>query len=165
MLICKIESQSEKLKNINEINNLEIQGTKIKLKGKNAVVDEMWSFVETKKQPRWLWHAIDQVSGKVLAYVFGERTDECFLKLQELLSPFGITKFFSDDWGAYSRWLIPEQHIIGKKHTQTIERKHLTFRTRIKRLARKTICYSKSTFMHDTVIGLFINREEFGLQV
>jgi hypothetical protein len=50
VLICKIEDQSEKLKNINEINNLEIQHKKIKLKEKNAVVDEMWSFVEKKKQ-------------------------------------------------------------------------------------------------------------------
>jgi len=39
---------------------------------------------------------------------------------------------------------------------------HLTLRTRIKRLARKTICFSKSVFMHDTVIGLFVNRYEFG---
>jgi insertion element IS1 protein InsB len=31
-------------------------------------------------------------------------------------------------------------------------------RTRIKRLARKTICFSKSEEMHDGVIGLFINR-------
>lgn len=46
-----------------------------------------------------------------------------------------------------------------------IERKHLTLRTRIKRLARKTICFSKSIEMHDIVIGLFINREEFGLAV
>ena len=34
-------------------------------------------------------------------------------------------------------------------------------RTRIKRLARKTICFSKSEWMHDIVIGLFINRFEF----
>jgi transposase-like protein len=27
---------------------------------------------------------------------------------------------------------------------------------------RKTICYSRSEEMHDTVIGLFINRYEFG---
>jgi hypothetical protein len=45
--------------------------------------------------------------------------------------------------------------------TQKIERKHLTLRTRIKRLARKTICFSKSIVMHDIVIGLFINRYEF----
>jgi insertion element IS1 protein InsB len=38
-------------------------------------------------------------------------------------------------------------------------------RTRIKRLACKTICFSKTILMHDTVIGLFINRYEFGLPI
>jgi insertion element IS1 protein InsB len=49
--------------------------------------------------------------------------------------------------------------------TYKIERKHLTLRTRIKRLTRKTICFSKSIRMHDIVIGLFVNRYEFGLQL
>jgi len=38
-----------------------------------AEVDEMWSFVGKKKAQRWLWHAIDHHSGKVLAYVLGRR--------------------------------------------------------------------------------------------
>lgn len=46
---------------------------------------------------------------------------------------------------------------------QSIERKHLTLRSRIKRLTRKTIAFSKSQLMHDTVIGLFINRFFFDL--
>ncbi|QQE67631.1 transposase (plasmid) [Leptolyngbya sp. BL0902] len=54
---------------------------------------------------------------------------------------------------------------MGKANTQRIEQKHLTLRTRIKRLARKTICFSKSILMHDTVIDLFINRYEFGRAV
>jgi len=58
-----------------------------------------------------------------------------------------------------------EEHEIGKRKTQRIERKHLRLRTRIKRLVRKTICFSKSEEMHDLVIGLFINRYEFGLNV
>ena len=56
-------------------------------------------------------------------------------------------------------------HMVGKRNTQKIERKHLTLRTRIKRLARKTICFSKSIVMHDVVIGLFINRFEFRLTI
>ena len=56
-------------------------------------------------------------------------------------------------------------HTVGKANTQTIERKHLIFRTRIKRLARKTICFSKSIWLHDGVIGLFTNRYEFGLDI
>ena len=61
--------------------------------------------------------------------------------------------------------LAPEIHVPGKRNTQQIERKHLTLRTRVKRLARKTICFSKSTELHDIVIGLFVNRYEFGLSV
>ena len=61
--------------------------------------------------------------------------------------------------------LAPEIHVPGKRNTQQIERKHLTLRTRVKRLACKTICFSKSTELHDIVIGLFVNRYEFGLSV
>ena len=81
------------------------------------------------------------------------------------MKPFGIQHYYTDDWGAYERKLPRSQHIIGKTNTQKIERKHLTLRTRIKRLARKTICFSKLEKMHDIVIGLFINRYEFGLAI
>lgn len=125
----------------------------------------MWSFVQRKKEPRWLWHAIDHRSGKVLAYVFGRRKDDVFVKLKALLEPFGITRYYTDYWGAYTRHLDADEHEPGKRQTQKIERKHLTLRTRIKRLARKTICFSKSIQMHDIVIGLFVNRYDFGLRV
>ena len=104
-------------------------------------------------------------SGEVLAYVLGQRKDEVFLELKGLLEPFGITRFYTDDWGAYERHLEAEKHVIGKRNTQKIERKHLTLRIRIKRLARKTICFSKLEKMHDIVIGLFVNRYEFGISV
>lgn len=123
----------------------------------------MWSFVQSKEQQRWLWHAIDHQSGAVLAYVLASHQDEAFLQLKSLLEPFGIMQFYTDGWGAYERHLDASLHSVGKRNTQKIERKHLTLRTRIKRLARKTICFSKSIVMHDVVIGLFINRFEFGL--
>ena len=68
-------------------------------------LDEMWSFVAKKANQRWLWHAIERKSGKVLAYVFGTRSDEVFVQLKALLEPFRITRFYTDNWGAYSRHL------------------------------------------------------------
>jgi hypothetical protein len=59
----------------------------------------------------------------------------------------------------------PGAHQPGKRNTQQIERKHLTLRTRIKRLVRKTICFSRSIQMHGIVLGLCIHRYEFGLRV
>lgn len=130
-----------------------------------AEIDEMWSFVEKKSQQRWLWHAIDHRTGVVLAYVLGTHQDDIFLQLRALLAPLGIHHFYTDGADVYNRYLTPAQHTVGKRQTQKIERKHLTFRTRLKRLVRKTICFSKSIRMHDIVIGLFVNRYEFGLLV
>ncbi len=134
-------------------------------RGLSSELDEMWAYVGKKATPRWLWHAIDHHTGKVLAYVFGRRQDKVFLKLKTLLEPFGITKFSTDGWGAYERHVEPKQHTVGKAHTQKIESKHINLRTRIKRLVRRTICFSKTERMNDLVIGLFINRYEFGRPV
>ena len=130
-----------------------------------AEVEEMWSFVQSKAHQRWWWHAIDQLTGVVLAYGFGSRADEVFVELQKMLKPLGLVHFYTDAAGVYDRQIPALAHTVGKIHTQQIERKPLTLRTRIKRLARKTLCFSKSVFMHDTVIGLFVNRYEFGTPV
>jgi insertion element IS1 protein InsB len=50
----------------------------------------------------------------------------------------------------------------GFEFCQSTRSKHINLRTRIKRLVRRTIYFSKTTTMHDLVIGLFMNRYEFG---
>jgi insertion element IS1 protein InsB len=127
-------------------------------------LDEMQSFVGDKEAARWLWHALDHRTGHIVAYVVGSRADDAFLELKALLDPFGVTRYYADKWGAYRRHLPAEQYTVGKRYLQKIERKHLTLRTRLKRLTRQGLCFSRSIDMHDLVIGLFINRDEFGHQ-
>jgi insertion element IS1 protein InsB len=134
-------------------------------RGLTSELDERWSYVGKKAEPRWLWHAIDHHRGTVRAYVCGRRKDEVFLELKERLAPFGSTRFDTDGWGAYERHLDPEQHTIGKAHTQKIDSQHSNLRTRIKRLVRRTICFSKTITMHDLGLGLCINRYEFGVVI
>jgi len=130
-----------------------------------AELDEQWSFVGKKSNQRWLRCAVDHATNTVLAFVFGKRKDIVFKELKAMLDPFGISRYYTDDWGAYERNLETEKHEIGKQNTQKIERKNLNFRTWVKRLTRKTICFSKKENMHDTVIGLLINKVEFGLDI
>ena len=130
-----------------------------------AELDEQWSYVGKKSQQRWLWYAVDHATNTILAYVFGKRKDDVLLELKSLLAPFNITQYFTDDWGAYQQHLNQYQHTVGKRNTQKIERENLNLRTWIKRLARRTICFSKSEIMHDTVIGLLINKVEFGINI
>ncbi|EFP73569.1 insertion element IS1 1/5/6 protein insB, partial [Shigella dysenteriae 1617] len=124
-------------------------------------LDEQWSFVGSKARQHWLWYAYNTKTGGVLAYTFGPRTDETCRELLALLTPFNIGMLTSDDWGSYGREVPKDKHLTGKIFTQRIERNNLTLRTRIKRLARKTICFSRSVEIHEKVIGTFIEKHMF----
>ncbi len=86
----------------------------LRVKDPEAELDEMSSFVQSKQQQRWLWQAVDHVTGEVLAYVFGTHENSAFLQLKALLQPFGIQHFYTDGCGAYERNLDEKQHTIGK---------------------------------------------------
>jgi len=66
--------------------------------------------------------------------ILGISTNKVHRKFKEILEPFRITMFYTDDWVSYHRNLDSLNHAIRKRNTRTIERKNLTLRTRIKRL-------------------------------
>ncbi|WP_265453436.1 IS1 family transposase [Aeromonas salmonicida] len=124
-------------------------------------LDEQWAYVGNKQHRHWLWYAFDTKRKRVVAYTFGPRNDETCRRLLSLLSPFQIGFITNDDWGSYAREVPSEMHLTGKIFTQRIERNNLTLRTRIKRLARKTISFSRSVELHEKAIGAFIERHHF----
>lgn len=125
--------------------------------GIDVEMDEMWSYYHDKSHQVWLWWAVEHNSNTPIAFVFGTREYKYLDELLYLLKPYNIGKVYTDNNFAYSSRISEDKLIIGKKNTQKIERNHLTLRTRIKRLARRTICFSKSLYVHKAVIGLFIN--------
>ena len=134
----------------------------IEIKIEEAEMDEMWSFYHDKKHQVWLWWAIDHKTNTPLAFVFGTREYKYLDELLSLLSSYQIKKIYTDNNFAYSSRISEDILVVGKKNTQKIERNHLTLRTRIKRLCRKTICFSKKLEIHKAVIGTFINIFFFG---
>ena len=119
-----------------------------------------------KSHPRWLWWVEDRASGRIVAYVFGRRTHATFRRLRAVLATAGrpVAHWFTDAWWAYVDELTPQVRTESKADLQALERKHLTLRTRIKRLTRKTICFSKKVEFHEGVIALFIHHFFFNLK-
>jgi insertion element IS1 protein InsB len=60
---------------------------------------------------------------------------------------------------------VVEMAINGSGIRDTARVLKINNRTWIKRLNRKTICFSKLELLHDTVISLLINKVEFGLDI
>jgi insertion element IS1 protein InsB len=141
------------------------QVVRLKMACPEAEMDEQWPYVGDKPNQRWLWCAVDHSTNTILAYMFGKRKGSVLEELKTRLEPFGIRRFYTDNRGAYQRHPDPGRHEAGKRNTRKIERKNPGPRTWAKRLVRKTICFSKSETLHDTVIGLLVNKVEFGLDI
>ncbi|KEQ11208.1 transposase [Endozoicomonas montiporae] len=124
-------------------------------------MDEQWSFVGSKKNQRWLFYAWEPRFKRVIAHAFGRRVASTLKKLLQLLKPYSFSYFCTDDWKPYKRYLPEGIHVASKRFTQGIERNNLTLRIRLKRLARRTICFSRSEELHDKVIGEFISRNYY----
>jgi IS1 family transposase len=133
-------------------------------------LDEMWGRVYYKGTPGWLWHAINHENGDLVAFILGSREHDMLWELMCELATANIeiTAVYTDNNPAYREIIsavFPGVLEIGKRNTQKIGRKHLTFRTRLKRLTRKTICYSKELEMHKIMVSMLINHLEFAVQL
>ena len=124
---------------------------------KDLEIDEQWSFVQHKKQQQWLWYGLNRRTGRIAAFVIGRRTDRSCRQLCQKLAPCRVQNFYTDNWQSYTKALDSKRHHVGKSGTQNIERKNLNFRTHLKRLQRRTICFSKSIKMHQAVLKLYIH--------
>jgi insertion element IS1 protein InsB len=83
-------------------------------------------------------------------------------ELQALLEPCGITRYGTDGWGAYARHRDAAPHHGGQAHTQKLKSKHLNLCTRIKRLVRRTMRFSKTERRHNVVMSLLSHQYELG---
>jgi insertion element IS1 protein InsB len=125
-------------------------------------MDEFWSFVGAKRRQRWTWYGDDRQRRKVVAFVNERRTDAACRQPLQKLAGCRITRYHTDNWQSYAKFLPARRHQTGKEGTSRIERHNLNFRTRLKRLQRHTICYSKSAVMHDAVIKLYAHHSNAG---
>jgi IS1 family transposase len=135
----------------------EIREPRVPPRIKDLEIDEFWSFVKDKSQQCWCWYGLDRATTRIAAYALGRRTDASCQQLSDKLAGCTVENFYTDNWQAYAKILPDERHTISKAETLNIERHNLNFRTHLKRLHRRTICFSKSSEMHAAVIKLYVN--------
>lgn len=118
-------------------------------------VDELRTFVGNKKNESWVMYALNKATKRVIAFLVGKRTKENLKKIIDAVLNLNPAKIFTDRLNIYPS-LIPEEiHNYKRRMTNHIERKNLHLRQQIRRLQRKTICFSRSENMLRNVVSLF----------
>ena len=74
-----------------------------------------------KKQPIWLWWAIDRASHQIVGFALGERGAKTAKVLQPQLPMDAHIHYCTDAHRPYKAIIKVEQHTVGKAHTHHIE--------------------------------------------
>lgn len=121
-------------------------------------LDELWSYVFSKDNQRWVWIALCRRTRQIVAYYVGDRTEASARKLWERIPvPYRGCHSFSDFWDPYQK-VFSRNTSVGKETGETahVERWNNTLRQRLGRFARKTLSFSKSDLFHEISLLFFI---------
>lgn len=124
-------------------------------KGKTYEVDEMCTYVRHKRNFIWLVYALEKNSRNVVSFNVGKRTNKTLNRVLDTLKLSKAKKIFTDRLKNYSYLIDEKLHSVKRFGTNHIERKNLTLRTHLKRLSRRTICFSKSFVILNAVLKIY----------
>jgi len=124
-------------------------------KGKIYEVDEMRTYIGHKRNFIWLVYALEKDSKNVVSFTIGKRTNKTLSCVLDTLKLSEAKKIFTDRLKNYSYLIDAKIHSVKRFGTNHIERKNLTLRTHLKRLNRRTICFSKSLVILSAVLKIY----------
>jgi IS1 family transposase/transposase-like protein len=112
--------------------------------------DGFWTYVGRKTNKVWLIYAYHRESGEIVAYVWGNRDIKTAKKLRVRLWRLGIRydRVALDLWDSFHTAFKEDEQLVGKHYTVGIEGNNCRLRHRLRRVFRKTCCFSKKLFNH-----------------
>ena len=123
--------------------------------GKEYEVDEMCTYIKHKRNPIWIVLALERESKRVVSFAVGKRTNKTLSRVLETLRLSEAKRIFTDRLKNYRYLIDGELHCVKRFGTNRIERKNLTLRTHLKRLNRRTICFSKSLVVLVSILKIY----------
>tara|TARA_R110002051_G_scaffold181774_1_gene251303 strand:+ start:76618 stop:77289 length:672 start_codon:yes stop_codon:yes gene_type:complete len=133
-----------------------IQKPIIKEKNQYYELDEMRVVVGYKLNEAWITYAINRHTKQIINFIVGRRTKRNLSVITKSVLQLYPKRVFTDRLRTYIKLIPKKQHDTRKKNTTVIERNNLTLRTHLKRLSRKTICFSKNFEMLEATLKLYI---------
>ena len=118
-------------------------------------MDELRTYCGNKQNESWVMYAINKTTGKVIDFCVGRRTKENIKKVIDNILVLNPKRIYTDGLNIYPGLIPKTIHRVFEYCTNKIERSNLTLRTHLKRLSRKTICFTKSNEMLENCVKVY----------
>lgn len=110
-------------------------------------VDEVHTYIGNKSRAVWIVYALERNTGNVAGFNIGNRSTKTIAVIIDRLALLSAQRIYTDQLSHYRSIVPKSMHKVTPYGTNHIERKNLTLRTHLKRLSRRTICFSRSAAM------------------
>ncbi|MGN6567877.1 MAG: IS1 family transposase [Flavipsychrobacter sp.] len=122
---------------------------------KEYEVDELCTYLGKKTNLLWVVYAVRRDTKQVADFAVGCRTSKTLRMVTETLVLSNATKVYTDKLLQYRSLLPSAIHRTTQYNTNNIECMNLKLRTHLKRLNRRTICFTKSQAMLSACLKIY----------
>jgi len=123
--------------------------------GKSYEVDEMCTYIGNKNHRIWIVYALEKESKKIVSFNVGTRTNKTLKVVLGTLQFSKAKQIYTDGLKNYRYLIEKEIHQVIRFGTNHIERFNLNLRIHLKRLNRRTICFSRSSVMLNAILKIY----------
>ena len=121
-----------------------------------AELDELQTFIGSKKNKFWLWTAVNHKAPGIIAWVLGDRSAQTFAQLWKIVRGWKSFWYVTDGYVVYSMFIDDISHFVSKTYMTRVEGENTRIRHYLARLHRRTLCYSKSVEMLKASVRLLL---------
>jgi insertion element IS1 protein InsB len=118
-------------------------------------MDELRTYVKHKGNDCWIAYAICPYTKAVIDFAVGKRNKRVLRQVVNTLLLSGVHFIKTDKLNIYGSLIQAAMHITAVYNTNHIERNNLNLRTHLKRLGRRTICFSKSRAILEACMKIY----------
>lgn len=123
--------------------------------GKIYEVDELRTFIKRKSKLIWIVYALERETRKVVSLNIGNRSNRTLNVVLDTVKLSNPKMIFTDKLKQYQYLIEKSIHKTIRFGTNSIERKNLSLRTHLKRLNRRTICFSRNKSILLAVLQIY----------
>jgi IS1 family transposase/transposase-like protein len=119
----------------------------IPLNRQSFEIDELRTYIGNKQNQYWVAYVLCSETKQVVDFIVGKRTKRTLRMVVNTAICSGVRWIKTDKLNIYQTLVPGDMHISNAYNINHIERHNLNLRTHLKRLGRRTICYTKSLTM------------------
>lgn len=127
----------------------------IPLNRKSFEIDEIRTFIGKKENQYWIAYVLCSETKQVIDFVVGKRSKRTLRMVVNTALCSGVAVIKTDKLNIYQSLIPSDLHISNAYNINHIERNNLNLRTHLKRLSRRTICFSRSLLMLTACIKIY----------